>query len=147
MKGNTLNWRALALASGVFFGVYLGLSVLLAMSGVQLMGFSSEYIELMRTAFPMITLTWGGIFAGLGVGLTCGVLCGAIFGWLYNTTLSLPANLGMNERLGRLVLGVVLLYGGDYAGGVAGGVIVLLGSISLAEALLGYCWLVHKVWR
>ncbi len=147
MKGNTLNWRALALALGIFLGVYTGLSVLLAMSGIQLMGFSNEFVELIRTIYPMITLSWGGVFAGLGLGLLCGVVCGAVFGWLYNTILSLPANLGTNERLGRLVLGILLVYGGDYASGLVGGVVILLGSISLAEALVGYCWLVHKVWR
>lgn len=147
MKGNTLNWRALALAFGILCGVYLGLSVLLAMSGIQLMGFSQDVVVLLQSIFPMLTVTWGGVFAGLGIGLLCGTICGALLGWLYNVGLGLPANLRTNERLGRLVLGLVLLWGGDYAGGLVGGIVILLGSIFLAEAIIGYCWLVHKVWR
>ncbi len=143
MKANQLNWKALGFSLGIYSGAYLALSALIAMSGISLAGFSRETFDILRGIFPMLTATWGGVFAGLGIGLLCGTVCGSIIGWLYNLFLSLPRNLSFGDRLGRAVLGAILIFAGDYAGGVAGGIIIMGGGIALAEAIFGYCYLVQ----
>ncbi|MBI4441233.1 hypothetical protein HY639_03630 [Candidatus Woesearchaeota archaeon] len=143
-----LNWRALAVTFGLFNGVYFGLSTLIAMSGLQVMGFSRDLFELLRSAFPMITPTYGGIFAALGLGLVCGTVCGSIVSWLYNSLQTLPANIMTYGRIGRLVLGIILVYAGNYAGGVGGGAVLFIGTVCIMEAIVGYCYLLHLLrWK
>ena len=80
---NSWNWKALAVALGTFVGVYIFLTVLFAMNGVEFWWFNSEMLSLAATAFP-ITLSIGGAIVGLVLGFLCGAVCGAIIAWLYN---------------------------------------------------------------
>lgn len=145
MKENALSWKGLGFALGILWGVYLGLAALLAMTGIQVVGFSSTTFELLQNIYPLLTASWNGVLVGLGTGLVCGVICGSIFGWLYNTALSLRMNLSANARLWRLVLGIILIYAGDYAGSIAGGFVFLIGAVSIAESIIGYCGLMQAI--
>ncbi|MBI4441422.1 hypothetical protein HY639_04600 [Candidatus Woesearchaeota archaeon] len=79
-----LNWKGLATAGAVFWGVYLGLAAWVAMANLQLPWFSKEMFSMLAGIYPGVTPTGAGILIGLVWGAVCGGICGGILAGLYN---------------------------------------------------------------
>jgi len=84
MAKDKWNWKALAVAFAIFWGVYLGLAAWFASAGINIWWFSSESFSLLASIYPGLTATTGGIFIGLFYGAICGAFCGGILAGLYN---------------------------------------------------------------
>ncbi len=78
------NWKGLAIASAVFWGVYLGLAALFASAGARFMLFSPEMFGLLRSIYPGLAPTLSGAVIGLVYGAICGAICGGLLAGLYN---------------------------------------------------------------
>lgn len=89
MTKNYWSAKALALASGLFWGLYLALAALLEMYKISFWWFQSAHFEILTTTHPGLAATWQGAWIGLAEGFICGVICGLIIAWLYNLSLKL----------------------------------------------------------
>jgi len=78
------NVKGLAVASGIFYGVYLAAAAGFASANITTVWFSPQMFSMLASIYPGLTATTTGIFVGLLWGLFCGALCGGIFAWLYN---------------------------------------------------------------
>lgn len=79
-----LNWKAIALSFGTFWGVYLFLAALLGSLNVKTLWFSPEAFNMLTSIYPGLKATVGGAFIGLIWGFLCGSVCGAIISGLNN---------------------------------------------------------------
>lgn len=82
------NWKALALASGIFLGVYLFLATLFAMINASFWWFNPVMWDMLLVTFPGLSATFVGAFIGLAWGFLCGAVCGSIIASLYNWSLT-----------------------------------------------------------
>jgi ABC-type nitrate/sulfonate/bicarbonate transport system permease component len=79
------NVKALAISTGIFWGVALFWEILAGgVWGIRTLWASPEVAELLASIYPGITFTLGGSLLALIYGFACGVVCGGVFGWLYN---------------------------------------------------------------
>ena len=78
------NWKALATASAIFWGVYLGTAAWFASAGIRTIWFSPESFAMLASIYPGLTATGSGVIVGLVWGAVCGAVCGGIFAALYN---------------------------------------------------------------
>ena len=79
-----LNWKGVATAGAIMWGVYLGLAACFAMWGVTIQLFSPEMFAMLTSIYPGLAPTFAGIITGLLWGAGCGAFCGGIFAGLYN---------------------------------------------------------------
>ncbi len=79
-----LNWKALAIAFGIFNGVYLALSALYVMYDVSFLWFSIKSFGMLKVWYPFLEPTWLGVLYGLIGGALCGAFCGGVLAGLYN---------------------------------------------------------------
>lgn len=79
-----LSWKGLAIAAGIFWGVYLGAAALFAMLNVTFWWFNPQIFSLLAGAYPGLAPTFVGVLAGLVWGALCGAVCGGILAALYN---------------------------------------------------------------
>lgn len=79
-----LNWKGLAAAFGIFNGVLLFVSALLASVNVSVFWWNAETFRMLASWYPVLAPTVAGAFYGLVVGALCGALCGWILAGLYN---------------------------------------------------------------
>ncbi len=79
-----LSVKGLAIAGGVFWGVYMGLAALVAMLNVSIPWFSPSMFGMLMDVYPGLSPTLAGVLVGLAWGAVCGGVCGAILAWLYN---------------------------------------------------------------
>ena len=82
-----LSWKALATGFGIFWGVYLGLAALFAMSGVTFIWFSPAFFGTLTSIYPGLAATGIGVVLGLVYGFICGAICGGLIAGLYNWAL------------------------------------------------------------
>jgi hypothetical protein len=75
-----LSVKALALSSGIFWGLCLFLCTLLAVYN----GYLYEVAHFFEGIYPYYTITFMGSVIGLVWGFVDGFIVGLIFGWLYN---------------------------------------------------------------
>ena len=75
-----LSVKALALSMGVFWGLCLFVSTLLAVYT----GYLKEMVTFFEGIYPYYSVSLVGSIAGLICGFLDGFLGGLIFGWLYN---------------------------------------------------------------
>lgn len=75
-----LSVKALALSMGIFWGLFLFLSTLLAVHT----GYLKEMVTLVEGIYPYYSVTLIGSVAGLVWGFVDGFIAGLIFGWIYN---------------------------------------------------------------
>ncbi|MBD3156255.1 hypothetical protein GF369_00345 [Candidatus Peregrinibacteria bacterium] len=75
-----LSVKALALSSGIFWGLCLFLCTLLAVYT----GYLQEVAQLFEGIYPYYAVTMTGSVIGLVWGFVDGFIVGLIFGWLYN---------------------------------------------------------------
>ena len=88
-KCGYLNPKALAIAVGVLWGVYvflLGL-ILTAFPDARFFWISKELLAILATLYPGYSATVAGSFMGLFWALICGALGGTIVAWLHNYSL------------------------------------------------------------
>ncbi len=78
------NWKGLAIAVGILWGLYLGLAALFAMLNVSFWWFNPEIFGILAGAYPGLAPTFAGLVLGLIWGFVCGAVCGGILAWLYN---------------------------------------------------------------
>ena len=78
------NWKALAAAMAIFWGVYVALAALFAMWGITTIWFSPELFNILAATYPGLTPTITGAIIGLAYGAVCGAVCGGILAGLYN---------------------------------------------------------------
>lgn len=74
----------LALALGVFWGIYLFILALLAGWGIRFIWISKELVELLNTIYPGYVIGFTGAIIGLVEGFICGSIGGALIAWLHN---------------------------------------------------------------
>lgn len=84
MSGSCWSVRSLAIAAGIFWGLYLFLAAIFVMYGVSFWWFQSSTFELLIPAYFGLSATWIGAFYGLVEGFICGAICGALMAFLYN---------------------------------------------------------------
>ena len=75
-----LSVKALALSSGIFWGLCVLLFTLLAVYT----GYLKEVAVFFEGIYPYYSVSLVGAFAGLVWGFVDGFIVGLIFGWLYN---------------------------------------------------------------
>jgi hypothetical protein len=75
-----LNVKALALTSGILWG----LTIFLATLWLIVFGYSGQFIRVLDHFYIGYSFSVAGAFIGLVWGFVDGLICGAIFGWLYN---------------------------------------------------------------
>jgi hypothetical protein len=75
-----LSVKALGLSLGIFWGVVLCATTLLAVYT----GYLTNFAEMMADVYPYYEVTLLGSVAGLVWGFIDGLIAGLIFGWLYN---------------------------------------------------------------
>lgn len=75
-----LNAKALALASGILWG--LGMALLTALSMMN--GYAGQFLNLMAGVYPGYTISGIGIVVGAIYGFLDGFIGCYIFAWLYN---------------------------------------------------------------
>ncbi len=78
------NWKGLATASAIFWGIYLGTAAWFASANITTLWFSPEMFSMLMSIYPGLTPTMGGVIIGLLWGLVCGAVCGGILAGLYN---------------------------------------------------------------
>lgn len=78
-----LNPKALALTSGIFWG----LAVFITTIWLLILGAPGKTISLLGNFYFGYSYSWGGAFIGLIWGFIDGLICGFIFAWLYNLLL------------------------------------------------------------
>jgi hypothetical protein len=75
-----LSVKALALTSGILWGVFVCLATL----WLLVMGYEGRLISQLDHFYLGYTFSVAGAFVGLAWGFVDGAVCGAIFAWLYN---------------------------------------------------------------
>lgn len=75
-----LSVKALALSSGIFWGLCLLLGTLLAVYT----GYLNDVVSVFEGIYPYYSVTLMGAVVGFVWGFIDGFIVGLIFGWLYN---------------------------------------------------------------
>lgn len=75
-----LSPKAFALACGIFWGICIAISTLLAVYT----GYLSQLVNLLVGVYPYYEVTLLGSLVGLVWGFVDGLIVGIIFAWIYN---------------------------------------------------------------
>jgi len=79
--------RALGVAFGIFWGVYMMLLAWFVSAGVSTVWFSQSVFDGIKAIYPWYAATGIGGIVGLITGFICGLICGVIIALLYNFVL------------------------------------------------------------